>query len=129
MAIDFPNTPVNGDSYSVGGKTWEFDGSSWVAVSSASLISLSAIEEKHLGNGAVSAAKLQSNCVTATKIVSNAVTQAKMDSTLSLFTITTSTNRSTDVPSPFMGQLVYETDTSKIKAWGGSSWSTISLTL
>ena len=30
MPIDFPNSPSSGDSYSAGGKTWQYDGSVWV---------------------------------------------------------------------------------------------------
>ena len=31
MAIDFPNNPANGDTYTVNGKTWQWDGSVWAA--------------------------------------------------------------------------------------------------
>ena len=34
MAIDFPNSPTTGDTFSVGSKTWKWNGSLWVAVSS-----------------------------------------------------------------------------------------------
>jgi len=30
MAIDFPNSPSSGDTYSANGRTWQWDGSSWV---------------------------------------------------------------------------------------------------
>lgn len=29
MAIDFPNTPTNGDTYTVGNRTWTWNGTSW----------------------------------------------------------------------------------------------------
>lgn len=29
MAIDFPNSPTNGDLYTVGGKTWQWNGTFW----------------------------------------------------------------------------------------------------
>lgn len=29
MAIDFPNSPTLNDTYSVGGKTWYYDGTGW----------------------------------------------------------------------------------------------------
>jgi hypothetical protein len=29
MAIDFPNSPSVNDTYSVGGKTWYYDGTGW----------------------------------------------------------------------------------------------------
>jgi len=32
MAIDFPNSPVTNDTYTVGLKTWKYDGEKWVIV-------------------------------------------------------------------------------------------------
>lgn len=34
MAIDFPNSPSNGTQFTVGGVTWEYDGSVWNVVTS-----------------------------------------------------------------------------------------------
>ena len=31
MAIDFPNSPSNGDIYTVSGKRWQWDGEKWLA--------------------------------------------------------------------------------------------------
>lgn len=65
---------------------------------------------------------LADNQVTTNKIAANAVTQAKLASTLSGTTITTSANRSTDIPSPFAGQTIYETDTNRMYVWNGTAW-------
>lgn len=35
MAIDFPNSPTNGQSYISGGKTWVYDGEKWVITTSS----------------------------------------------------------------------------------------------
>lgn len=35
--IDFPNTPSVGSTFTAGGKTWQWDGSKWVAASSSSV--------------------------------------------------------------------------------------------
>jgi hypothetical protein len=29
MAIDFPDTPITGDTHTVGSKTWRYDGEKW----------------------------------------------------------------------------------------------------
>jgi hypothetical protein len=34
MAIDFPDTPATGQSFTVGAKTWVYDGEKWVVVDS-----------------------------------------------------------------------------------------------
>lgn len=36
MAIDFPNTPTVGETYTVGSKTWQWNGEKWVMLTSAS---------------------------------------------------------------------------------------------
>lgn len=33
MAINFPDTPTTGDTYTVGDKTWKYDGEKWVIFS------------------------------------------------------------------------------------------------
>jgi hypothetical protein len=35
MAIDFPNAPSTNDTYSVGSRTWRYDGEKWVLLSEA----------------------------------------------------------------------------------------------
>lgn len=35
MAIDFPNSPTNGQSYTSNGRTWQYDGTAWTLVVSA----------------------------------------------------------------------------------------------
>ena len=42
-------------------------------------------------------------------------------------TVTTTANRSTDIPSPFTGQLIVLTDTRKIQLYDGTSWVNVSL--
>jgi hypothetical protein len=32
MAIDFPNAPILNQTYSVGDRTWQYDGSKWLVV-------------------------------------------------------------------------------------------------
>jgi hypothetical protein len=35
MALDFPNSPANGQTYVVGGVTWTWDGTKWIASNAA----------------------------------------------------------------------------------------------
>ena len=32
MAIDFPNSPITNQLYTVGDKTWKFDGEKWITI-------------------------------------------------------------------------------------------------
>ena len=127
MPIDFPNSPANGDSYSVDGKTWQFDGSVWSSVQGSSTIGNSSVATEHLAADSVTGNKIANLAVSNAGLAANSVNQGKCASNISLITITTSLNRSTDVPNPFLGQLVYETDTVKVRAWTGSAWSPITI--
>lgn len=40
MPIDFPNTPTTGQTFNVGGTTWQYDGEKWVIISNAVQYSL-----------------------------------------------------------------------------------------
>lgn len=38
MAIDFPNSPTTNDIYTVGNRTWRYDGEKWVIINQANNI-------------------------------------------------------------------------------------------
>ena len=38
MAIDFPNTPTLNQTYTVGNKTWQYDGEKWVVVANSTIL-------------------------------------------------------------------------------------------
>jgi hypothetical protein len=42
--------------------------------------------------------------------------------------VTTSSTRSTDIPSPYEGMLIFETDTDLVRLWNGTTWYTIAST-
>jgi len=117
MAIDFPDSPSNGDSFTSNNKTWVFDGTSWNITSGTNSVA----------DGAITTAKVADSAITTAKVAANAVTQAKLAASLSAVTVTTSANRDTAVPSPFTGQLVFLTDTKKVQVWDGSLWLNITL--
>ena len=112
MAIDFPNSPNNGDSFTSNDKTWQYNGTSWVVI--AGSVSIDA--------GSVTASKLANNAVTSAKINAGAVHQTHLTSGLSGITVTTTANRSTAVPSPFLGQVIFLSDVKRMQVWDGSTW-------
>jgi hypothetical protein len=70
MAIDFPNSPVNGDSFTVGTTTWIHNGTAWIV----------SLGDASIATGAITADKLASDSVTTTKILNANVTAAKLAS-------------------------------------------------
>lgn len=115
MAIDFPNSPNNGDSFTSNDKTWQYNGTSWVVI--AGSVSIDA--------GSVTASKLANNAVTSAKINAGAVHQTHLTSGLSGITVTTTANRSAAVPSPFLGQVIFLSDVTRLQVWNGSAWTFI----
>jgi len=74
MAIDFPNSPANNDTFTSNGKSWQYNGTAWVMK----------VSEAILADGAVVAAKIATSAVTTAKIAAGAVTAAKLGNDISL---------------------------------------------
>lgn len=81
-----------------------------------------AITTAKLADSSVTTAKIAAGAVVNADIANNAVSQSKLASNLSGITVTTSSLRSTAVPSPFAGQTIFETDTNRMLLWNGSAW-------
>lgn len=128
MAIDFPDSPVNGDTFDASGKKWLYNGNVWVLQGVVSQIADGSISTTQLASNAVHSTNIAAGAVTAAKLgqdisltpADGSITQAKLHSTLSGITICTS---STKPGSPFVGQTIFETDTNTQKVWLGSAWS------
>jgi hypothetical protein len=76
----------------------------------------------YIADSSITTAKLADSSVSTAKIINNSVNQSKLSTNLSGITITTSSLRSTDVPSPFEGQVIYESDTDRVLVWNNSAW-------
>jgi len=132
MAINFPDSPANNDSFTSNNKTWVFDGTVWNITSGTNSVADGAITTAKLASDAVTtakitdanitAAKIASSAVTEAKIGDGAVTQAKLTSGLSGITITTSSLVGTVITSPFTNQFAFFSDTNVLSRWNGSAW-------
>ena len=49
MAIDFPNSPTNGQTYVVGSFTWQYDGEKWISANGIALDGLTDVTVHHSG--------------------------------------------------------------------------------
>jgi len=78
MPIDFPNSPANGATYTVGTKTWQFDGTSWNLVQGDALIGTGSVTSDKIADSAVTTAKIAAGAVVEADIASSAVTTAKI---------------------------------------------------
>ena len=80
MAINFPDSPNNGDSFTSNNKTWVFDGTVWNITSGTNSVADGAITAAKIDTGAVTAAKIASDAVTTAKILDANITTAKIAS-------------------------------------------------
>jgi hypothetical protein len=71
MAIDFPNSPTNGATFSAGGKNWQYNGTGWVLQGVVPSIPDASITDTQLASNAVTTAKINNNAVTVAKIEAN----------------------------------------------------------
>lgn len=76
MPLAFPASPSVNDAYTVGQRTWTWDGYIWSL--SADTIGSASVTASELASNAVTTAKILDANVTAAKIASDAVTTAKI---------------------------------------------------
>ena len=100
MAIDFPNSPTNGDLFSAGGKNWQYNGTAWVLQGIVPYVRLlddvgdvtitsatsgdflkwngSAWINDTIPNGSITETQIADSAITSDKIADGAVTAAKL---------------------------------------------------
>jgi hypothetical protein len=83
MAIDFPDSPTSNQIYTSGGRSWIWNGSSWVAYTTtitADLIANGTITSAMIANGTIVAADIADYTVSNTKLVNASITNAQIAS-------------------------------------------------
>ena len=81
MALNFPNSPAANDTFSGGGKTWVYNGTRWVLISSGSVDVTPAdgsVTAAKIADGTIVAAEIAADAVTTVKILDSNVTTAKI---------------------------------------------------
>lgn len=90
MPLDFPNSPSTNDTYSSGGRTWQYNGTSWILQSLVGVVGAGAVGTTELAANAVTSAKIADGTIvagdiadytiTATKIANSAITNSQIAS-------------------------------------------------
>jgi hypothetical protein len=80
MPLDFPDSPSTNDKYSAGGRTWTYNGTSWVLDVYVGVVNPGAIGTTELANNAVTTSKIADEAITEARIADSAVTNAKLAS-------------------------------------------------
>ena len=81
MAIDFPDSPTSNQIYTSGGRSWIWNGSSWVAYTTtitSDLIANGTITSAMIANGTIVGADIASATITNTQIASATITDANL---------------------------------------------------
>jgi len=78
MPIDFPNSPAVNDIHSAGGRTWQYNGTSWVLQSFVGSISAGQVGSTELAANAVTSAKIADGTIVAGDIANNTITNTQL---------------------------------------------------
>jgi len=81
MAIDFPDSPTSNQIYTSGGRSWIWNGSSWVAYTTtitSDLIANGTVTSAMIANGTIVAADIADYTISNTKLVNTSITSAQI---------------------------------------------------
>ena len=80
MAINYPDSPTVGQTFTTAGRTWAYSGSRWTVVSTGVTVDVadSSITSAKILDGTIVAGDIASNAVTTAKILDANVTAAKI---------------------------------------------------
>lgn len=116
MAIDFPNSPTNGNTYTVGDRTWIYDGEKWNIQSVASSVIVTTLSDTAPDSPLTGRLWYESD--TGATFVYNGSAWVEIGTSQGPYVCTSTTRPS----SPYEGQLIYETDTNRILVYNASAW-------
>jgi len=138
MAIDFPNSPTTGDTHTVNGRTWTYDGTGWVVYGpsiDATVLRIDSGNNRVGINNSSPTVTLDVTGDTAisgnlavgsiTDVEANITTLEAGATATSIKVYSDATARNTAVPSPAAGDLSFLTSTASVEVYDGSAWVSV----
>ena len=138
MAIDFPNSPTTGDTHTVNGRTWTYDGTGWVVYGPSIDATVLRIDSGNNRVGINNSSPTVTLDVTGdTKVSGNLAVGSNTDVEASITSLEAgatatsikvyadATARNTAVPSPAAGDLSFLTSTASVEVYDGSAWVSV----
>lgn len=80
MAIDYPDSPTSGQTFTAAGRTWAYNGSRWTVVSTGVTIQIpdNSVTSSKIVDGTIVAGDIAANAITTAAIAANAVVTASI---------------------------------------------------
>jgi len=78
MPIDFPNSPAVNDTHSAAGRTWQYNGTSWILLNIVGVISAGQVGTTELAANSVTSAKIANGTIVAEDIANNTITNTQI---------------------------------------------------
>ena len=138
MAIDFPNSPAIGDTYTTGGRTWQWDGTTWKSYGNypdPTVLKIDpATNRVGINNTSPTVTldvtgdtKVSGNLAVGTVTdVETGITDLQAGATAtSIKVYADASARTTAVPSPAAGDLSFLTSTASVEVYDGSAWVSV----
>jgi len=138
MAIDFPNSPTTGDTHTVNGRTWTYDGTGWVVYGPSIDATVLRIDSGNNRVGINNSSPTVTLDVTGdTQVSGNLAVGSNTDVEASITSLEAgatatsikvyadATARNTAVPSPAAGDLSFLTSTASVEVYDGSAWVSV----
>ena len=124
MAINFPDSPANNDSFTVGTATWMYNGTSWVIVVGETSIATDAITTDKIAASAVTSAKIAASpSLTGTPLAPTAAGGTNTTQIATTAFVTTAVSGAAIAILDNVGDVTITSAASgQVLQWNGSAW-------